>query len=60
MISADATESQAKRLMAMGANDYLTKPIDVTQFLTTVDHYLKNRSKGKGRVDSSKSIMPCL
>lgn len=47
MISADATEGQAKRLMAMGANDYLTKPIDVTQFLTTVDHYLKNRSKGK-------------
>jgi PAS domain S-box-containing protein len=37
MISADATEHQIERLRAAGANDYLTKPIDVRRFLSVVD-----------------------
>jgi PAS domain S-box-containing protein len=37
MISADATATQIQRLRALGANDYLTKPIDVRQFLAMVD-----------------------
>lgn len=37
MISADATTAQIARLCAAGASDYLTKPIDVRQFLTLVD-----------------------
>jgi PAS domain S-box-containing protein len=37
MISADATSAQIERLRAAGANDYLTKPIDVRKFLALVD-----------------------
>jgi len=37
MISADATGGQIERLRAAGANDYLTKPIDVCKFLALVD-----------------------
>jgi PAS domain S-box-containing protein len=37
MISADATAPQIERLMAAGATDYLTKPIDVHRFLAVVD-----------------------
>lgn len=37
MVSADATPSQIKRLRAAGARDYITKPLDVRQFLGIVD-----------------------
>jgi len=37
IISADATTTQIKKLMATGAKDYLIKPIDVVQFLKAVD-----------------------
>jgi CheY-like chemotaxis protein len=37
MISADATSEQIERLRAAGANDYLTKPIDVRTFLALID-----------------------
>ena len=37
VISADATPRQVERLRASGVHDYLTKPIDVDQFLTAVD-----------------------
>jgi PAS domain S-box-containing protein len=37
MISADATPRQAERLIAAGAQAYLTKPLDVKQFLAAVD-----------------------
>jgi signal transduction histidine kinase/CheY-like chemotaxis protein len=37
VISADATTRQVERLRAAGARDYLTKPLDVDQFLTAVD-----------------------
>jgi CheY-like chemotaxis protein len=33
VISADATARQIKRLMAAGAHTYLTKPVDMTEFL---------------------------
>jgi len=32
VVSADATEGQFKRLIDAGARNYITKPIDVTQF----------------------------
>jgi signal transduction histidine kinase len=41
VISADATAAQIERLLAAGARDYLTKPIDVKQFLVTVDDLLR-------------------
>lgn len=37
MISADATSEQVARLRTAGADDYLTKPIDVATFLAVVD-----------------------
>ena len=37
VLSADATASQIERLLAAGANGYLTKPINVRKFLATID-----------------------
>ena len=37
MLSADATSGQIERFKAAGADDYLTKPIDVAQFLRIID-----------------------
>lgn len=40
VISADATPTQITRLLAAGARAYLTKPIEVQEFLTTLDETL--------------------
>ena len=40
VLSADATVGQIERLKAGGAREYITKPIDVPQFLTLVDFIL--------------------
>jgi PAS domain S-box-containing protein len=40
MISADATQGQVKRLLAAGADDYLTKPLDVKAFVQVVERTL--------------------
>jgi len=40
VISADATPGQVKRLLAAGARNYLTKPLDVRKFLEIVDETL--------------------
>jgi CheY-like chemotaxis protein len=37
IISADATPHQIKRLMAAGAHTYLTKPLDVGEFLRVIE-----------------------
>jgi signal transduction histidine kinase/ActR/RegA family two-component response regulator len=44
VLSADATARQIERLRAAGAADYLTKPIDVPQFLRIVDEVLKKET----------------
>lgn len=41
MLSADATTRQIERLRAEGAKDYLTKPLNVKQFLAVLDANLK-------------------
>ena len=41
IISADATPGQIARLKAEGADEYLTKPLDVHQLLATMDRYLE-------------------
>lgn len=41
VISADATSNQVERLLAAGAKSYLTKPLDVSVFLHTVDKFLQ-------------------
>lgn len=40
VISADALATRVKKLLKDGANDYLTKPIDVTRVLGLFDQYL--------------------
>jgi signal transduction histidine kinase/CheY-like chemotaxis protein len=40
IVSADATPGQIERLLAAGAKAYLTKPLDVSLFLDTVNHFL--------------------
>ena len=39
VLSADATRSQINRLLALGANDYLTKPLDVDCFLKVIEEH---------------------
>jgi PAS domain S-box-containing protein len=41
MLSADATQRQIERLKAAGADEYLTKPLNVKQFMETLDETLK-------------------
>ncbi len=43
MVSADATNGQAQRLLDLGARDYLTKPLDIRTFLRTIDEVLTDR-----------------
>jgi PAS domain S-box-containing protein len=43
VISADATAGHIARILAAGANAYLTKPLDVDRFLSTVDTVLKRK-----------------
>jgi PAS domain S-box-containing protein len=43
VISADATATAAERLLAAGADGYLSKPIDVDEFLETLDGFLAER-----------------
>ncbi len=40
VISADATPRQIENLRTAGANQYITKPINVPKFLETVDGFL--------------------
>lgn len=41
VVSADATAPQTERMRALGAKQYLTKPLDVRQFLETLDASLE-------------------
>lgn len=43
IISADATPREAERLLDLGANTYITKPIDVKQFVNIVGDALEGR-----------------
>jgi PAS domain S-box-containing protein len=45
MISADATTGQAERLLAAGAEAYLTKPLDIPHFLRTIEQVLARLPK---------------
>jgi len=41
MVSADASSAQIARLLAEGARQYLTKPLDVKQFLEAIDNVIR-------------------
>ncbi len=40
MLSADASSSHVRKCLDAGANDYLTKPIDVVRLLNVIDDFL--------------------
>jgi CheY-like chemotaxis protein len=40
VLSADATQEHIDQLLALGAADYLTKPISLRDLLNLVDHFL--------------------
>ena len=42
VISADATARQVQRLMAAGARNYLTKPLDVGEFFRIIDETMRS------------------
>ncbi len=44
MVSADATKGQVQRLLDLGAQNYLTKPINIRTFLRTIDDTLAERT----------------
>jgi CheY-like chemotaxis protein len=48
VISADATRTRIETLTEMGAQAYLTKPLDVDQFLETLDTALGDGLDGSG------------
>jgi CheY-like chemotaxis protein len=41
VVSADATQKQIQRLIALGAKDYQIKPIDILSFLKIIDTFIK-------------------
>jgi len=43
VISADATPTMVQRLRTAGADAYLTKPLDIDEFLETVERFLPHR-----------------
>jgi PAS domain S-box-containing protein len=45
--SADATSAQIKRLLAAGAKQYLTKPINVVEFLGVLDEAIKSKRRNR-------------
>jgi CheY-like chemotaxis protein len=47
MVSADATSRQKERLLAAGAVEYLTKPLDIKKFLTVIDVTLAEHVREK-------------
>jgi CheY-like chemotaxis protein len=40
ILSADATPGQVRKFRDAGANEYLTKPLDLKLLLTLIDNYL--------------------
>jgi signal transduction histidine kinase/CheY-like chemotaxis protein len=45
VVSADATPGEIQRLLDKGADDYVTKPLDVSQFLASVERALADSAR---------------
>ncbi|RYX81604.1 response regulator [bacterium] len=61
VISADATAGQVERLMQMGATHYLTKPLNVVQFLQTLNETLQiANQEGNAPAEAVKNEVPRL
>ena len=58
VISADATEMTTKRMLAAGAIDYLTKPVDVSRLLELVDAQLATDPRPPESAPSDEPARP--
>jgi CheY-like chemotaxis protein len=47
VVSADATPSQIAQLRQAGADDYPTKPFDISQFLDVIDDWAETRPRSE-------------
>ena len=45
-LTADAMDSDIKKALDIGFKNYITKPIDVSKFLTMIDEFFKLREHG--------------
>jgi CheY-like chemotaxis protein len=43
VVSADATAARVERLLALGADEFMTKPLDVRRFLELFDQIVSER-----------------
>ena len=58
ILSADATPGQVRKFRDAGANEYLTKPLDLKLLLTLIDNYLgvcRSRQRRVGVCDCARS-----
>jgi CheY-like chemotaxis protein len=44
IVSADATAGHIRRLLEAGANEYLTKPLDLVRLLEVLDQYTRDEA----------------
>ena len=51
MLSADVNPAQTRKLLALGAEDYITKPVHVREFLALIDARLRATSEARRQVD---------
>ena len=56
MISADAATGQAERLLAAGAQAYLTKPLNVRQFVQVLEDTLKTGLTDRRMINDDSSL----
>ena len=57
-ITAYGDIDQAVRLIRAGADDYLTKPFHMEEFLSRIDHLLKRRAPAEGGAGSRRWAPP--
>jgi len=48
VVSADATPARIAEVRTLGADYYLTKPIDIHELIAIVDHHLERRQAAHG------------
>jgi signal transduction histidine kinase/ActR/RegA family two-component response regulator len=51
IVSADATPGQIRKMRELGADDYLTKPLDVHRFLQVIDGIVDDDRSGTATLD---------
>jgi signal transduction histidine kinase/CheY-like chemotaxis protein len=58
VVSADATPREIQRLLDRGADDYVTKPLDVAQFLASVERALAQSARAPRHSRDGEQALP--